>query len=174
MGSLDISTENILDSLAELLEVFKELHNYKQDNLNQIETLNKHITEKNSIIESLRIDYGVLKDEQTSLLAEKSDYSNKNKDNEIKLKDLKQIKDEELNLRVKNEELHIEIDKLTKYAESLNTNLKEQEEKNKELNISLSEKCELLKKSDTMYQSKESELNKLIQEFDLLKTKNSD
>lgn len=174
MGSLDISTENILDSLAELLEIFKELHNYKQDNLNQVETLNQHITEKNSIIESLRIDYGVLKDEQTSLLAEKSDYSNKNKDNEIKLKDLKQIKDEELNLRVKNEELHIDFDKLTKYAESLNTNLKEQEEKNKELNISLSEKCELLKKSDTMYQSKESELNKLIQEFDLLKTKNSD
>jgi len=32
----------------------------------------------------------------------------------------------------------------------------------------------LLKKSETMYQSKESELNKLIQEFDLLKTKNSD
>jgi len=125
MENLNISTENILDSLAELLEVFKELHNYKLDNLNQIDTLNKHITEKNSIIESLRIDYGVLKDEQTSLLAEKSDYLNKNKDNEIKLKDLKQIKDEELNLRVKNEELNIEIDKLTKNAESINNNLKD-------------------------------------------------
>lgn len=56
MGSLEISTENILDSLAELLSVFKELHLYKIDNVNQVESLNKHIMEKNTIIESLTID----------------------------------------------------------------------------------------------------------------------
>lgn len=40
MKNFDISTENILESLAELLEMIKDLKVYKESNENQVETLN--------------------------------------------------------------------------------------------------------------------------------------
>ena len=67
--------------------------------------MNKQINDLNSMISSLKIDYGVLKDQNDVLIEEKNGYSNTNKENEIKIKELKINKDNELNLRVINEEL---------------------------------------------------------------------
>jgi peptidoglycan hydrolase CwlO-like protein len=150
MKNFDISTENILESLAELLEMIKDLKVYKESNENQVETLNKQITEQNSIIDSLKIDYSVLKDQNSILQSEKNEYSNKNKVDQVKLKDLKQIKDDELNLRVMNEELNHEQDKLLKLIENLTKEMQEKANNIESLNKSLNEQEELLKKTELM------------------------
>lgn len=66
MKNFDISTENILESLAELLEMIKDLKVYKESNEKQVKTLNKQIIDLNFIIYRLKIDYGVFKDQKRS------------------------------------------------------------------------------------------------------------
>jgi len=105
---MDISTDNIQDSLAELCSLFKELYLYKESNLNQVDTLNNKISEQNNVILNLNLTQGVLKDDNLALEADKADNLTRDAENKLKLKELQQQKDGELNLRVVNEELQLD------------------------------------------------------------------
>lgn len=172
--SLDITTENILESLAELLEMIKNLKVCKESNEIQVDTMNKQIVELNSIIDSLKIDYGVLKDQNDVLKEEKNGYSNTNKENAIKIKELKITKDNELNLRVLYEELQHEQEKLNKQIENLTNSIKDKDNNIESLNKTLNEYNELIKKSDHMCDTKDKELTKFKSEFETLKNKNEE